>query len=122
MVHSTIPNALALGLIASLAAPTQAFWRMPCPSRLLQERADPIVSPDHVSAHVHTIAGGNGFGFTMNYTQARESPCSSCPIKQDLSNYWTPVLYYRAENGSFVSVPQVGDGNGTTGGMIVYYQ
>lgn len=122
MVQSIISNALTLGLSALLTAPTSAFWRMPCPSRLLQERADPIVSPDHVSAHVHTIAGGNSFGFTMNYTQARKSLCSSCPVKQDLSNYWTPVLYYRAENGSFINVPQVGDGNDTTGGMIVYYQ
>ena len=44
-----------------------------------------------------------------------------CPIKQDLSNYWTPALYYQAEDGTFESVPQSGDGGGTLGGMNVYY-
>lgn len=85
--------------------------------------------------------GGNGFALEMNYTDARASTCSSCPIKQgmlhplvaiwnakfmttpDLSNYWTPTLYVNAKNGSgFSAVPVAGDGIGTTGGMTVYYQ
>ncbi|KAL1297177.1 hypothetical protein AAFC00_004750 [Neodothiora populina] len=94
---------------------------MPCPGRILTERADPIVSPGSVSGHVHTISGGNGFGFEMDYEQARTSTCSSCPIKQDLSNYWTPALYYQYQNGSFENVPQVGDSVGSYGGMTVYY-
>lgn len=112
----------ALGLFSTLAVPATAFWRMPCPGRVVTERADPIVSPGQVSGHVHTISGGNGFGFTMDYAQARASDCSSCPIKEDLSNYWTPKLYYHAENGSFIDVPQAGDGNGVYGGMTVYYE
>lgn len=115
-------NLNALALVASLAAPADAFWRMTCPGRLVKERADPIVAPGKVSAHVHTISGGSGFGFEMTYDQARASKCSSCPIKADLSNYWTPSLYFKAQNGSFISVPQAGDFNGQTGGMTVYYQ
>lgn len=57
----------------------------------------------------------------MDYEDARSSSCSSCPIKQDLSNYWTPALYYQNQNGSFESVPQSGDGAGNLGGMTVYY-
>lgn len=114
-------STIALALAAALAGPASAFWRMPCPSRLIQERIDPLVFPGQVSAHVHTVAGGNGFGFTENYRQARESECTSCPITADLSAYWTPKLYYHAENGSFLSVPQAGDGDGVTGGMTVYY-
>ncbi|KAI9045978.1 DUF1996 and WSC domain-containing protein [Aspergillus affinis] len=110
-----------LWLSALLVTPAEAFFRMPCPSRLVQERADPIVNPGAVAAHVHTISGGNGFSFDMDYEDARASQCSSCPIKQDLSNYWTPTLYYQAENRSFISVAQAGDGDGTTGGMTVYY-
>lgn len=64
---------------------------------------------------------GNGFDFTMTYADARSSECSSCPIKQDLSNYWTPSLYYMAENGTFESVVQSGSGDGNYGGMTVYY-
>ncbi|TKA62589.1 hypothetical protein B0A49_13496 [Cryomyces minteri] len=115
-------SSIALGLAAALATPASAFWRMSCPGRIATERADPVVSPGVVSGHVHTISGGNGFGFTMDYAQARASQCSSCPIKEDLSNYWTPKLYYHAQNGSFIDVPQAGDGAGVYGGMTVYYQ
>ncbi|KAN0087269.1 protein of unknown function (DUF1996) domain containing protein [Elaphomyces granulatus] len=108
-------------LIACSVTPVSAFWRMPCPGRLVTERADPIVDPGQVSGHVHSIAGGSGFTFTMDYAQARSSKCSSCPIKQDLSNYWTPALYYHAQNGSFISVPQAGDSASGLGGMTVYY-
>lgn len=94
---------------------------MPCPGRLVTERADPIVSPGAISGHVHTISGGNGFNFSMDYAQARASTCSSCPITADLSNYWTPKLYYQTQNGSFIDVPQAGDGEGVYGGMTVYY-
>lgn len=110
-----------LGLAAALAAPAAAFFRMPCPGRIVTERADPIVSPGQVSGHVHTISGGNGFKFEMDYADARSSSCSSCPIKADLSNYWTPSLYYQHQNGSFENVHQSGDGTGIYGGMTVYY-
>jgi hypothetical protein len=58
----------------------------------------------------------------MNADKARASKCSSCPIKEDFSNYWTPKLYYQYENGTFQSVPTVGDNMGDqNGGMTVYY-
>ena len=57
----------------------------------------------------------------MTYADARGGACSSCPIKQDMSNYWTPKLYYQSENGTFIDVPQAGDGQGIFGGMTVYY-
>ena len=79
-----------VGIAAWLAGTADAFWRMPCSGRLLLERADPIVNAGKVSGHVHTISGGNGFGFTTSYDQMRASTCSSCPIKEDLSVYWTP--------------------------------
>ena len=113
--------ASAAASLAALVAPAQAYWRMACPGRLVTERADPIVSPGGVAGHAHTIAGGNAFNFTMDYADTQTSECSSCPIKQDLSNYWTPSLYYMSQNGSYISVPQAGDGSGVLGGMTVYY-
>ena len=116
-------SAAALGFVAALATPASAFWRMPCPGRLVLERIDPIISPGVVSSHVHTVSGGSGFGFAMDYAQARSSKCSSCPIKADFSNYWTPKLYYMGADGkSFEDVPQAGEGNGVTGGLTVYYE
>ncbi|OCL01175.1 WSC-domain-containing protein [Cenococcum geophilum 1.58] len=112
---------LVLGLVTSLVAPTSAFFRMSCPGRLVRERLDPIVNPGAVSGHLHTISGGAGFGPSMTYAQARSAACSSCEIKEDFSNYWTPQLFYHAQNGSFIPVPVVGDGNDQHGGMTVYY-
>jgi hypothetical protein len=59
----------------------------------------------------------------MTYDQARASKCSSCPVQDDFSNYWTPKLYYQYQNGSFQSVPTVGDSmSDQNGGMTVYYR
>jgi hypothetical protein len=121
-MRSSNIGTVAVGVATLLAGTADAFWRMPCSGRLLLERADPIVSPGKVSGHVHTISGGNGFGFTTNFDQMRASTCSSCPIKKDLSAYWTPKLYFIAEDGTFEDVPQAGEGTGRTGGMTVYYQ
>lgn len=118
-------RALTAGLLAALAAPSTAYIRFNCQTNIVEERADPIVDPLTVSKHVHKIVGGNAFDMKkkMTFDQARASTCSSCLIKQDLSNYWTPKLYYHAENGSFISVPMVGDNaQDLNGGMVVYYQ
>ncbi|KAF5546161.1 WSC domain-containing protein [Fusarium phyllophilum] len=50
----------------------------------------------------------------MDFDTARASTCTTCKAREDLSNYWTPNLYYRAPDGTFEDVPQ-------TGGMLVYY-
>jgi hypothetical protein len=121
-MHSTT---LTAGLLAALAGPAAAYIRFNCGTNIVEERADPIVDPLAVSKHVHKIAGGNAFNMNkkMTYEETQKSSCSSCAIKQDLSNYWTPKLYYHAQNGSFISVPEVGDdARDLNGGMVVYYQ
>merc|ERR1711939_1027884 len=82
-------GAASFALAALQAVPASAFWRMGCPGRLTLERIDPLFAPGSVSGHVHTVSGGSGFGFDTDYEQLRSSACSSCPIKQDLSAYWT---------------------------------
>ncbi|KAF2084619.1 WSC-domain-containing protein [Saccharata proteae CBS 121410] len=105
---------LSFGIVATLAGTASAFWRMSCPGDVLNERADPIVSPGQVSSHVHRIAGGNGFNFSMDYEDTQASICSSCTVKEDLSNYWTPKFYFHAKNGSYIDVPNAG--------LFVYYE
>jgi hypothetical protein len=83
---------LALGF--AFATTASAFFRLPCKSPLVVERADPIVSSAKVSGHVHTIMGGNGFGFQMDYASTQASTCSSCTVLQDKSNYWVPVTKF----------------------------
>ncbi|KAF1983138.1 WSC-domain-containing protein [Aulographum hederae CBS 113979] len=115
-------SVFAAGAVAALAGPGSAFIRFPCASNIVEERADPIINPGKVSGHVHKIVGGNAFSFDMDFAKARTATCSSCPIKEDFSNYWTPKLYYHAQNGSFISVPTVGDSaSDTKGGQTIYY-
>ncbi len=52
-----------------------------------------------------------------------ESTCTSCQFSEDFSNYWTAVLYFRARNGSYKRVHQLGNNQFETakGGLVVYY-
>ncbi|KAH1434190.1 hypothetical protein KXX32_000683 [Aspergillus fumigatus] len=103
-----------LPFILSCLELASAFFKVPCSNPLVVERADPIVQPGVAASHAHTIMGGSGFGFTMDYNQTQESKCSSCSPIADKSNYWIPTLYYQAENGSFTPVEQ-------NGGALIYY-
>ena len=105
---------LASGLLAAAAPGAHAFWRLPCAAPVVVERADPIEQPGEVSRHLHTVMGSNAFNFTIDYAATQRASCSTGKEKEDLSSYWVPSLYYRAENGSFVPV-------GQTGGILVYY-
>ncbi|GAA6018326.1 hypothetical protein JCM11491_005934 [Sporobolomyces phaffii] len=105
---------ISLALLSLHLVPTRAFWRLPCQgSPLVVERADPLTHPGAVSQHVHAIHGGSNFNLDMSSDDAMRSECTSCNVKQDLSNYWTPQLYFAWKNGSFTSV---GGGN-----LLVYY-
>ncbi|MCJ1402937.1 hypothetical protein MMC11_006158 [Xylographa trunciseda] len=105
----------AFGLLSSLTAPVDAYWRMPCDGTLLTGRLDPVVAPGAVSGHTHIILGGNGFAPTMDYASTQASTCTSCSIQGDFSNYWVPSLYYAGQNGTFTSVE-------TSGGTVYYEQ
>lgn len=66
---------------------------------------DPIVNPGVAAGHVHTVQGGNAFALTMTDRQALDkSTCTSSLVKNDLSNYWLPKLYFQAKDGSFKPV------------------
>lgn len=104
----------SLALLGVTVAPAAAFWRLPCKAPIVVERADPIVAPGQVSNHLHTIMGGNGFDYIMDYNSTQQSTCSSCTVIGDNSNYWTPTMWYQAEDGSFEEVDQLG-------GATIYY-
>ncbi|KAM0792065.1 hypothetical protein ACM66B_004770 [Microbotryomycetes sp. NB124-2] len=106
-----------LAVLGALTLPTvEAFWRLPCSAPLIVERADPIVNPGAVSGHVHTVMGGSNFALSNTFQNMLESECTSCKVKQDMSAYWIPTLYFQWKNGSFSPVNQVG------GGLIYYLQ
>lgn len=78
--------------------------------QLVIDRIDPLVNPGSVpSPHLHQIAGGNAFNASMPHdTDISElATCTTCSFSEDLSNYWTANLYFRARNGSYKRVPQI---------------
>ncbi|KAJ2912811.1 hypothetical protein MD484_g7613, partial [Candolleomyces efflorescens] len=112
-------------LSAALLVPyAQALLRFPC-AQLVTQRLDPLVTPGVISPHVHQIIGGNAFNFSMHPELDIKSAatCTTCRFKEDKSNYWTAVLYFKHRNGSFSRVPQMANQfvGSPNGGMTVYY-
>ncbi|KAJ3512312.1 hypothetical protein NMY22_g15371 [Coprinellus aureogranulatus] len=102
----------------------QALIRFAC-SQLVVERIDPLVTPGVVSPHLHQVIGGNAFNLTMDPKNdiSKIATCTTCQFKENKSNYWTAVLFFKHPNGSYIRVPQVPNiGTGSpNGGMTVYY-
>ena len=78
----------SLVLVLAAVSPATAFWRLTCDHPVVVAREDPIVNPGKVSGHLHQVVGASNFNVSMAFEDARGSSCSSCRIKQDLSNYW----------------------------------
>ncbi|KAI4708914.1 hypothetical protein J4E89_006316 [Alternaria sp. Ai002NY15] len=104
---------------------TAAMLRFQC-SQLVYDRIDPLVQPGIApSAHMHQIVGGNAFNVSMpplDLDPSTEATCTTCDFAEDLSNYWTANLYFKARNGTFQRVPQmVNLGLQGREGVTVYY-
>ncbi|KAK4205413.1 hypothetical protein QBC40DRAFT_320135 [Triangularia verruculosa] len=78
-------------------------------SEVVLDRIDPLVEPGGLpSAHVHQVVGGNAFNVTMPHTDiSKLATCTTCSFDQDLSNYWTANVYFKARNGTYKRVPQM---------------
>lgn len=52
------------------------------------------------------LIGKTRFNITIdpNTDIAKTSTCTSCRFKEDKSNYWTAVMYFKHPNGSFIRV------------------
>ncbi|KAI0014916.1 hypothetical protein F4780DRAFT_133714 [Xylariomycetidae sp. FL0641] len=100
-------------------------------AQVVIDRLDPLVNPGLIpSPHVHQIVGGNGFNASMTTDDvSATADCTTCAFSDDFSNYWTANLYFKARNGSYKRVPQLGaayqfnDQFSTqiNGGVLVYY-
>ncbi|KAK0710793.1 hypothetical protein B0H67DRAFT_492988 [Lasiosphaeris hirsuta] len=122
-------TSLAAAALLANGAAAQNMLRFAC-SQLVVDRVDPLVNPGvRYTPHLHQIVGGNSFNLTMEpvaHDLAEKSTCTSCSFVQDLSNYWTAVMFFKAKNGSYTRVPQTGNGGpqGTLvnkGGLDIYY-
>ena len=105
-----------LSLLGLLVEPVLGYWRMDCMGIAGIARIDPIVTPGKISAHVHSIKGASGLSDSTTVEQLLASNCTSCPILQDKSAYWTPQMYFHDKtNDSYELVPEVP-------GHAVYYK
>jgi Domain of unknown function (DUF1996) len=54
---------------------------------------------------------------------SKKASCTTCTFAEDLSNYWTAVMYFRSRNGTYKRVPQMGNQflERAQGGMTIYY-
>lgn len=113
MLQSALAS-LAITLLASGSA--SAWFRVACTDPLVQERVDPVISPNQTpSNHVHTVHGAKNFRGNSTYDVLRASSCTSCLVTQDLSNYWFPKLYFRDPKTKLYEPVD-------NGGLLVYYQ
>lgn len=74
------------------------------------DRLDPLVNPGQIpSTHQHQIVGGNGFNASMTTGDvSKTATCTTCAFTKDLSNYWTANMYFKARNGTFKRLTQLG--------------
>ncbi|TFK73292.1 hypothetical protein BDN72DRAFT_894124 [Pluteus cervinus] len=103
---------LALPSLLAVFGVANAYWLMGANNVLTVQRMDPIISPGHVSGHVHAVLGGSNFAFQTSTDLLRQSECTSIPIPEDKSAYWYPNLYFQWANGSFTSID---------GGAVIIY-
>jgi hypothetical protein len=94
--------------LAALADGASTMLRFGC-SQLVIDRIDPLVNPGQApSPHLHQVIGGNTFNVSMPSADIGElASCTTCSYAEDLSNYWTANLYFKARNGSYKRVPQI---------------
>ncbi|KAH7077471.1 hypothetical protein BKA63DRAFT_266317 [Paraphoma chrysanthemicola] len=100
-------------------------------SQVVIDRIDPLVNPGQApSPHMHQVVGGNAFNVSMASTDvAKLADCTTCGYSEDLSNYWTANVYFKARNGTYRRVPQIPNRElfndkytgKTKGGFVVYY-
>ncbi|RYP67675.1 hypothetical protein DL770_008571 [Monosporascus sp. CRB-9-2] len=111
MVGKTLLATTVLNALTGVSA----FWRMQCKGRTGLARIDPIMDFGVVSTHVHALHGSSALTKDSTSEDLMNGNCTSCAVKQDMSAYWHPALYFQDdETGEFELVPQVG-------GMLAYY-
>ena len=98
--HFTLNHLLLLFAALACRQLALAYVWSTAANILVNERLDPVVSPNALASHMHTVIGGSNFGAPCNYADAIKSSCTSFPISIDKSNYWMPELYWINNNGS----------------------
>ncbi|KAI0760779.1 WSC-domain-containing protein [Fomes fomentarius] len=94
--------------LVSLAAVVTAdeYWIFGGSRPIVTTRLDPLVNPDEIGSHVHSVVGASRFKDVYDPDDLMKSNCTTIPIQLDKSNYWAPQLYHQnKQTGEFTPIP-----------------
>ncbi|PIL30122.1 hypothetical protein GSI_07699 [Ganoderma sinense ZZ0214-1] len=93
-------------LIPLATAVNAEHWIFGSSRPIVTTRLDPVVTPNEIGPHVHSIVGGSRFKSVYDPDDLVQSNCSTIPVQPDKSNYWAPQMYHQdQENGLFTPIP-----------------
>ncbi|KAI0739627.1 hypothetical protein C8Q80DRAFT_1288255 [Daedaleopsis nitida] len=92
--------------LVSLAAVTNAYWIFGGLRPIVTTRLDPVIFPNTIASHVHSVVGASRFKSVYDPIDLKESKCTTVPVQPDKSNYWAPQLYHQdQESGLLTPIP-----------------
>lgn len=75
-------------------------------SQIVSARMDPIVQPGEIAGHVHNVFGASNFRSVLNSPEDQmKAACTTAPTTVDMSNYWSPTLYFMHANNTYEPIP-----------------
>ncbi|TBU43439.1 WSC-domain-containing protein [Dichomitus squalens] len=97
----------ALWTLVTLATVVSAeHWIFGGVRPIVTTRLDPVISPNAIGSHVHSIVGASRFQNVYDPADLVQSNCTTIPVQPDKSNYWAPQLYHQDQNTSlFTPIP-----------------
>ncbi|WWC64285.1 uncharacterized protein I303_106895 [Kwoniella dejecticola CBS 10117] len=98
---TTLLSLCTVLFLRQITAWTDPFFVIQHGPDIITSRIDPVISPGGISSHVHSIVGSSSFKPTYTYENSRAGRCTTANIAIDHSNYWTPQLYRKRDDGKF---------------------
>ncbi|EJF58368.1 WSC-domain-containing protein [Dichomitus squalens LYAD-421 SS1] len=79
----------ALWTLVTLATVVSAeHWIFGGVRPIVTTRLDPVISPNAIGSHVHSIVGASRFQNVYDPADLVQSNCTTIPVQPDKSNYW----------------------------------
>ncbi|TFK82488.1 WSC-domain-containing protein [Polyporus arcularius HHB13444] len=95
-----------VSLVLLAAAVNAEYWIFGGLKPIVTTRLDPVISPNEVSSHVHSVVGASRFKSVYDPVDLLQSNCTTVPVQPDKSNYWAPQLYHQdQQTGQFTPIP-----------------
>ncbi|EJF58364.1 WSC-domain-containing protein [Dichomitus squalens LYAD-421 SS1] len=95
-----------LSLAAVVTVARAQYWIFGGTPPIVTTRLDPVVSPNSIGGHVHSVVGASRFKEVYDPDDLVQSNCTTIPVQPDKSNYWAPQLYHRdQQTGQLTPIP-----------------